>query len=307
MHGRSCAIAAIRTALCAVLLCLHAQADDRVVVSAKAQPEYTAQKFKDGRPRRETYVVMEGKYYSGATVDRSIERMTFRQIVAYLAQELAKREYWPGREPRDADLLLVIDWGTTIPSVSMMEMLARTNPVPDASNSRDTLTRASQAESGMDVGGVDLLSGFGADVNLNADFAFDLLQQQSDENDVAATQTNTAGLLGYTETLRKYQNGMLPAVNEITLRRTLEQERYFVIVQAYDMRRWQKGRPNPVLWSVRLNIGSPGNNFGMAMSRMSKAGLDFFGRTTGEATTVRSKAYDGSVKVAPLVILGEVK
>jgi hypothetical protein len=307
MHVRSCALAALWTALCAGLLCPCVRADDRVIVSAKASPEYTAQKFADGRFKRETYVVMEGKYYSGATVDRSIERMPFRQIAAYLAQELAKREYWPSREPRDADLLLVMDWGTTIPSVSMMEMLARTNPVPDASNSRDTLARASQTESGMSAAGVDLLSGFGADVNINADFAFDLLQQQSDENDAAATQANTAGLLGYTDSLKKYKDGMLPAVNEITLRRTLEQERYFVVVQAYDMRSWQKGRPNKVLWSIRLNISSPGNNFSMAMSRMSKAGLDFFGRTTGEATTVRSKVYDGSVKVAPLVILGEVK
>lgn len=290
---------------CALLL--SARADDHVIISALASPAYTAQKFFDGKPRAETYVVMQGNYFSGATVDHSIDRMPFRQIAGFLAEELAKRAYLPSRDPNSADLLLVIHWGTTMPTVSTKEMMAQTNPNLDVSSSRDTLSQASQSESGMSTAGVDLLSGLGAESNINAEYASDLLLQQTDENEAAASQANTASLLGYTATLRKFKDSMLPTVTEITLRRTLEQERYFVIVQAYDLHQWKKGVPNKTVWSIRLNISSPGNNFAMAMSRMSKAGLDYFGRTTDEVTTVRSKTYDGNVKVAPLVILGEVK
>jgi hypothetical protein len=283
------------------------RADDHVIISASANPAYTAQKFTDGKFKTETYVVMPGSYYSGATVDHYIDRMPFRQIAGYLAEELAKREYWPSRDPGQADLLLVIDWGTTMPTISTKEMMARTNPNPDIANSRDSLAQASQAESGLSAAGADLLSGLGAEANINADYASEVLMQQTDANEAAANQANTATLLGYTATLGRFKNSLLPSVAESTLRRSLEQERYFVIVQAYDLRQWKKGTANKPVWSIRLNISSPGNNFAMAMSRMSKAGVDFFGRTTSEVTTVRSKSYDGKVKVAPLVILGEVK
>jgi hypothetical protein len=85
-----------------------AGADDHVAVISTASPEYTQRKFAGGEPRTETYVFLEGRFFEGATVDRSLEKMTFRRIAEYLAPELAKQNYLPARAIAQADLLLVV-------------------------------------------------------------------------------------------------------------------------------------------------------------------------------------------------------
>lgn len=57
-----------------------ALADSTVALTADANPGYTKRKYEGGKPRTETYVLMEGKFAEGTTVDRSLDKMTFRQI-----------------------------------------------------------------------------------------------------------------------------------------------------------------------------------------------------------------------------------
>jgi hypothetical protein len=100
---------------------------------------------------------------------------------------------------------------------------------------------------------------------------------------------------------------MMPSLSDISIVQTLEEERYFVVVKAYDLRQWKKGETNRSLWTIRLNINSSGNNFKTAMERMSLVGVDFFGRSSGDIVTLKAKPREGHVTLAPLVILGEVK
>ena len=48
------------------------QASDRVVVVANADQGYTARKFADGKAARESYIIMQGRFYPGTTVDRTL-------------------------------------------------------------------------------------------------------------------------------------------------------------------------------------------------------------------------------------------
>src|SRR5690606_25421203 len=83
------------------------RADKNVVVIARANADYVQGRLgEDGKPKPETYVFMEGNHYKGHTVDRSIERMSFRDIAGFLAPELAKQEYYPGPSATESDLLL---------------------------------------------------------------------------------------------------------------------------------------------------------------------------------------------------------
>jgi hypothetical protein len=293
---------------CAILSCLgfamSLAADDRVMVIALADQDYTREKFADGKSKPETYVVMPGNFFAGTTVDRMLERMPFRKIAGYLAYELARREYWPAVSPNDADLLLVVHWGVTSPRSTMQELMGRTNPGIDTANTSEAI---SAGLANPDEGGTGVLWDVGERSNLNALYAEDVLQQQSDHNDSEADQQNTAQLLGYVPTLKKYQNSLLPSVTEIAVRHSLKEERYFIIVKVYDLRKWEKGKVNRAIWTIRLNIGAPGNNFEQALVRMSRAGVDWFGRTTDDVRTVRTKTYQGTVEMPPVVILGEEK
>jgi hypothetical protein len=272
-----------------------------VLINAQAGSDYTQEKFPDGKPKPESYVVMPGNCFAGTTVDRTLERMPFRRIATFLAQELARREYWPATSPNDADLLLVVHWGVTAPRATMHELMGRTNPLPDVRGTLET------AGSQGDAGAGSVLWDLGARGSVNDVYADEVLRQQADQNDAEASQTDTARLLGYVSTLRKYNQSMLPSVGEIVVHHSLKEERYFVIVMAYDLRKWKKGEVNKAVWTIRLNIAAPGNNFEMAVARMSKAAVDWFGRTSPEVEVVRAKEHKGTVELAPLVILGEQK
>jgi len=87
------------------------QASDRVVVVANADQGYTDRKFGDGKAARESYIIMQGRFYPGTTVDRTLERMSVQDVVAYLVPQLAEQEFLHAKTIGEADLMLAVHWG----------------------------------------------------------------------------------------------------------------------------------------------------------------------------------------------------
>jgi hypothetical protein len=289
-------------------------ADPNVVVSATASPEYTQRKFGGEKATPESYVVMQGHYFEGCVVDKSIERMPFRQIAEIFAPELARRQYWPAKDAKNADLLIVVHWGTTAPKISTMEMMAHTSPLPDLSAPRADKQMRIAAAAGYDQDGIlhperaDPLSGLLAE-QMNEDMRlldFERIDRLSEQisNDFASA--STAQLLGYTKTLRKFGKLVASPAEEYALRLDLSQMRYFIILRAYDLRAPTADGRRHAVWTLHLNVSSPGNNFNTALDRMSVAAVDFVGRSTNDVETVRQPVREGKVEIGPLVILGEV-
>jgi hypothetical protein len=276
-------------------------ADPRVIVSAIANPAYTAHKFGEGRTRPESYVVMQGHYFPGGIVDRSIERMPFRKLAEVFAPELAKRQYWPAKSAADADLLIVVHWGTTTPKISTMEMMARTNPLPDVTGARDN------RQMRIDAAGGDAAGAMAAGLNNEDTRMFDMydLERLGDQISNDLTSARGVQLLGYTQELRRYERQMVSPAEEYTLRLDLTQMRYFIILRAYDLHALTAAdRARPV-WTLHLNMSSPGNDFVTAVDRMSVAAVNFVGRSTENVATVLPTVPEGKVTIGPLVILGE--
>ena len=289
---------------CLALLCLWTNpcaADPRVIVSATADPEYTARKFAGGRIKPESYVVMQGHYFEAAIVDRSIEQMPFRKLAEVFAPELAKRQYWPAKNAKDADLLIVVHWGTTTPKISTMEMTARTNPLPDLTGARE------DKQMRIDAAGGDFVGAMAAGLN-NEDtrlMDMEVLERVGDEISNDLTSAHAVQLLGYTKDLRRYEKQMISPAEENSLRLDLTQMRYFIILRAYDLHAATAAERRRPVWTLHLNVSSPGNNFSMAVDRMSVASVNFVGRSTELVETVLPAVPDGKVTVGPLVILGE--
>ena len=51
----------------------EAAADSRVSLTATAEPTYTERKYGGEKPKAETYVFMQGSFFAGYTVDRTLE------------------------------------------------------------------------------------------------------------------------------------------------------------------------------------------------------------------------------------------
>ncbi len=284
-------------------LAIPGAADPRVIVSAIANPAYTAHKFGEGRTRAETYVVMQGHYFAGGIADPSIEHMPFRKLAEVFAPELAKRQYWPAKDTKDADLLIVVHWGTTTPKISTMEMMARTNPLPDVTGARENKQMRMDA---ANAGG-DFVSAMTAGLNNEDTRLFDMneLERLGDQVSNDLTSARAVQLLGYTKELRRYERLMVSPAEEYSLRLDLTQMRYFIIVRAYDLHALTAAdRARPV-WTLHLNMSSPGNDFGTAVDRMSVAAVNFVGRSTENVQAVLPNVPEGKVTIGPLVILGE--
>ncbi len=287
--------------LLSLLLCGPVLADKHVAAVGKATPSYLERRMVDGKLRRETYVFMEGERFDGAIRDGTFERTTFREIAEYLAPKLTQQNYWPTPDPKDADLVISVHWGVTRPRDTFNDMTGRVTLSSDPAGVTPGLFSDSQAKQDIEaaLGGPLDYGSLGERMNQLNDVA--------DGDQQSFMGAGNARLLGYTETLNKLSQEPNFTTQQYTLERDLRSERYFIIVRAYDLHAETKAARSRPVWTLHLNISSPGNNFKTAMASMSAAGAALFGRNTDGVTTVIPEPPKGEVKLHDLIIVGEAK
>jgi hypothetical protein len=283
-----------------------ARADQHVALISTASPEYTQRKFAGGEPRTETYVFLEGRFFDGATVDRSLQKMSFRRIAEIIAPELAKQNYLPARAIAQSDLLLVVHWGATIPRVTTNQMRGIETISLDNSLEKQ-LESEIKATLVADTPALEaLLTTTGTEADRQ--IGHEQFERLADNLDLSSGLASNAQLLGYALELNRLGKRPFFSAEEGTLMSDLGNERYFVIVKAFDLHApSEPGRKNPALWTLHVNIRSPGQNFLTALNLMGPAAAHYFGRTTDGVMTVRPKERQGQVTLGELVIIGEAK
>jgi hypothetical protein len=289
---------------------------DFVVINASASKAYTQQKFVNGAPRPETYVFYEGKFFGGTTNDKSIAHASFMDIAKVLAPNLAKQNYRPTKNAAAADLLIVVNWGTTVSDYG-------------GKNNIETQYQFQQEVNDATSGNLEGLTS-------------DLTLDQANATSAMKFAESNADLLGYTGALRREEKFQwvspdgLNSEAESHLSDLIE-ERYFVIVMAYDYQkiladgkaaaqaqlsapagggrnRLQGTRadaapaqPRPV-WSLRMNIRADGNNFTEALPAMSLAAAEYFGKQEDDLKTQQTAVgTNGRVEIGPVKVLDVLK
>lgn len=288
-------------------------ADDHVVVSARADPAYTHRKFEGAEVKRETYVIGEGSYFGGITADRSLERMTIRQLAQSLAPELARQAYWPAKDLATADLLIVVHWGVTTPHQSMREAQdittlsfdPRNTPHADNAAADQLLKDPEPSHDTEGMGDPSPTEVAGSLRGWEVSPTFDLIKGLSDEAARAYGEASNAQLLGYTKTMRELDGKVFGSAERDVLHADLTTERYLIVLVAYDVRtRLEPGQKRKPLWVAHVNMRAAGSNFPIAVNRMSQVGAEFFGRTTDKPTTQRAGIRRGYATPGELIILG---
>jgi hypothetical protein len=280
-----------------------AGADERVAVVAWADEGYAARKFAVDPPRTETFVFMQGRRFESFTRDNSLSRRSFLDIAKAISVELTRGYYRPAPDVESADLLLLVHWGTTTPRVSLDALRGRvTHGIP-----QDVPHAPGEVFENHPEG--DIASQFFVDDSEKyREFAFEQAERVADGLKDDLINASNAELLGYTTMLRQLGRMPIQSTAEYTMRNDLQTERYFIIVKAYDLKapRIHGVRAKPV-WTLHLNMRSPGQNFRKATGRMSTVAVKFAGSNTTEMRTVLPSDPAGKVVIGPIKVIGVVE
>lgn len=265
---------------------LWAAAESSIAASATAGSDYVRPTDEKGARRPESYIFAEGKYFSGVTRDGSLKRMTFTNITKTLAVSLAKQNYFPAADASSAQLVIMVHWGATDIYEDPQRDLNQ-----QALNEATAAYNASIAETGKaDPTALNMA----------------LSDREGAQAGVAAAINRNAQLLGYARALQRERRELNPTTAEITMSNELNEERYFVILLAYDNQVRLKEKKSKPLWITRLSVRSIGNNFTEALPALAQVGAELFGQNRDDLVRAKTLKQRGSVMIGELEVLGQV-
>jgi hypothetical protein len=262
--------------------------NERIAVSSTAAPDYVRPHDGVAGLRPQGYIVTPGHRVESGTRDRSIESLTFNQLVGRLAPDLARQKYFPARSAATADLLIVVHWGT-----SQVYDDPQKDTRMDAINNALPELQAQVRENGM---------GDAAPLN----DVYDSLEW-AQENSRSALARN-ARLLGYARDLQRFGAGNgYQSEREKLLAAELSEERYFVVLMAYDYQAMKKEKQSKLLWTTRLSVRTAGNNFTEALPVLAQAGSHVFGKQVDGLVHAKANMREGRVTFGEMKVLGVVE
>jgi membrane-bound lytic murein transglycosylase len=121
------------------------------------------------------------------------------------------------------------------------------------------------------------------------------------------TDMKTATLLGYDSwwvSANAAMDGTAMARRKADMRAELEEDRYFVVLTAFDYQKLVKDKKSKFLWEVRFSIREHGTQFDKRLPAMIALASDFFGRNSKGLKHV--VVPEGKVEIGPVESLGEV-
>lgn len=285
-----------------------APGDDKVVVtavSAQTSEDYVRERTPDGALKPETYTFGEGGYLAGAARDDSIDKLTFLDLARTLAPALANEAYVDesDRDPKKTKLLILVYWGKTNGTEGASGSVAYENlqssqagppPPPVAPKGNDHVPAGSaQTAAVMRAESEDAQTGAFAEVA-----AENNLRNQAD--------ARNAALLGYGSELAATAGLEMTAMRgrRQDLIAEIEENRYLVILMAYDFQELWKHKKHKLLWVTRLSVRERGTDFTKVMPAMIRYGSQYFGQDS--RGVLRKELPKGSVEVGEIKSLGEV-
>jgi len=282
--------------------------NDRIVtaVFSAVYNGYERPKAADGSFEPQYYALANGIFTPGLSVDNSIDKIKFPQVAGLVAQFLALRNYRLAKESKQTDFLLIISWGKTMPFNDSVGRESRNSAI-SALNDYKRMTH--EAQEGGAARGPDgaaspaMILAQEAQNNLQNELyqmqAFSDMRRNADERN--------ARLLGYVDEINRRNNVSLLAGNETAyydLISDLENERYYIVISAYDFKTAVKEGKRKLLWATRVSIQASGNRFNEAAGLMLAKASKYFGQNSGRL--IQEFERTGNVRLGELQVVGIV-
>jgi hypothetical protein len=280
-------------------------------VSSIVNNSYQREKLPDGSLKPVRYAFGEGTCDPGRTADASLNHLKFDKLAVLLSAPLARLGYQPCREVNNIDQLLMVHWGRTIgwdsagygdaygnlnSTYSLMKGVFPT-PIPV-----DRGAAAAQRSLGQKPSG-SAPSAPSAERGDSNEMEYRLLMIKLQEEARNRENARKALMLGYYDTLKHIPTyfGDLVAPRREQLMQELEDDRYYVIVVAYDFQTTRKSRQPKVLWITRFSLQTHGNDFDRSIERMIRTASPYFGRSSNGL--LHEQLREGQVDLGDLKVL----
>ncbi len=286
-----------------VLLCgsnLVAVETVATAVYARVGKDYKREKQNDGSFKPEFYGLANGGRIAGTGSDLTVDRVTYPEVAQIAARLLAQQNYHYAQSAKQADLMIVLHWGTTIAfnsgNYSQAVNQVATSMAGNGPQGMGSLERNMSAVPTDGAGG-----GGGVDEG-----AMLMLMAENRARD----QINrpNARLLGYIDDINESNDirrwaGGGDRYNDLIA--DIEESRYYIIVSAYDFDQLVNHQKKVLRWQTRVSVRAPGNRFDDSFAAMLKGASKYFGQDSGRL--VRGEESKGTVELGDLKFLGEAK
>ena len=259
---------------------------NRILIKAVASEEFTKSRALDENKKVQTYQFIPGRYFPGNVKDPSMEKVTLDEIVENLAVHLQKQNFYPHRDPKEGDLLIVIHYGATGYDPTYEEMFA-INSLEDLGYT-DEIANAGNGGTALDFSTIDAINNFSFNLNTSAAMA-------------ASNEQSTffkAQLLGLEEAFSNRTSSQ----EAYDLQHMLNEERYFIILMAYDYPLFKEGELK-LHWSTRYSVRTIGQSFEQAIKHMNYVAADFFGKNLQGINSKRA-TDESRVDIGEIEVLG---
>ncbi len=251
----------------------------RAYVTSIAATGYEAAKTTEDGLKRETYLLGKGQFLGGAIKDNSVTAITFEDIQLYLKEQLLVRNYHPAQDLESSDLVIVVHWGVTTVEDTWAE-LTGINPEEEYDNAV-----AESVDSDQEINSFPTITSP----------SFNDLD--SGGASTQYSQRHNARMLGFD----KVRNDKtLTDQEKSDLLAELENERYFIILMAYDCPSMYKEKEKKLLWSTRISIDSLGTNFIESAPALTRAAKGHFGTNLDRITKSVTEFGESKIKFGEL-------
>jgi hypothetical protein len=260
---------------------------------------YARAKLPDGTFKPQTYVFGQGQYMSGQMHDPSIEGFPFLRLAQLLAPFLARQNYLPARSPDQTDLIIVVHWGTTIPYDDGTYRTA-VDGLQTAMSAAQTF--GAPAGGQMSGGPMQALQ---AQQSNDLTSALMMVEMENRQRDRA--NAHNAALLGYLPEMNRIGDfasfsGLRTYYSDLVS--DVEEDRYFVILAAYDFPAARKEKKRRLLWITRVSVSVRGNRFDDELAAMLLSASRYFGENS--PGLMRQSVPEGRVDVGEPKVIGVV-
>ncbi len=263
-------------------------------------PEYKRVRTESGEWAGETYALGIGKTLDFGESDDSLNKLSIDEMAAILADALIKQNYQPETDPEKTDLLIVVNWGKSLPYTDGIKDLS----VNNATQSLNAINALNTARESTEIGQAPSLGESSEIASFQGELESMLLLQ--DMSNRARRQANdfNAKLLGFAPELQDYYyNEPLGGPRKTVyddLVSEIESPRYFVILQAYDFKQLVKEKKKNLLWITRFSIRANGRRFDEELANMASSAATAFGNKSNK---IRRNLRPGHIKMGRVEVL----